>query len=483
MTTTAKNQPGEIAQPPPAAVGKLVVKTREMLAGDPLLRWALNRVGLETPAKVYSTLAIIIVPMLLLSLAANAEERFWWSKLVGESTDLPNVEIRGMSFMGDTMVWPFILLIPLTAIALKRAMKKTEWMFSQITDSLNREWLRENGATYEAFVDNAREVLSSKGAWGWLRSVSIGLGLGFFIFNAITCTFPEVYRPYEAKKVYVVAKGDRGRRVEVLQNPTENAVRFMGDAEEHSQEKESKEAPPQKKGAELQEMKKMIIIPKWDTDIHDARLSWLGSRLWVLLLGYFWVPQLLYKLSNLVGGVYVFERAIAKEEGALEVRPLAPDNAGGLSSLSATAMSFVYPIAGISLMVTMSFMKENAVPSDHNYFLIVPFIPLLLAVFFVPLAGVHSAMKSAKDKYSQEISSLFNEINERVMAEIRAPSLDHEEFNRLETSLRTLRDYFKQIQAMPVWPFEPATILRLTTVILIPTIMLFIEHWVKKIFF
>jgi len=225
-----------------------------------------------------------------------------------------------------------------------------------------------------------------------------------------------------------------------------------------------------------------VLIPKWDTDPAGAPLSWATARLWVLCIGYFWLPLILAKLVNLVAGTYYFTKKLSDQDGAFDVKPLAPDKAGGLSSLATLAKSFVYPMVLFGIMMTMPFIKENTQPSLHNFLLFVPFVPLFFLVFFLPLGGAHKAMKRAKDQALEEFSALFDTVNAQLVLAIRGPAERATEVDRLHTSIRALRSCYERIEKMPVWPFDISVIYRLIAAVLlpatIPILQILLHKWI-----
>jgi hypothetical protein len=123
------------------------------------------------------------------------------------------------------------------------------------------------------------------------------------------------------------------------------------------------------------------------------------------------------------------------------------------------------------IMLAMFFFKENTSASAHDLILLVPFLPLYFAMFFVPLLGVHRAMLAAKQEYQQKFADLFEEVQETFLREVKAPTLKSDEFSRLQGTMKWLTESCDRISEMPVWPFEMTTVYRLITAVLLPVVV------------
>ncbi len=359
--------------------GKLPVVSRDdVLAGDPVLRWVLDRVGLDTVAKVLTLFATILVPLTGMVLVVAAEGRLHLGSVVGPSSDHPELIVQGMSFVGDTMVWPFAIMVPLLFGLTDLVVRRMVHFFTIAHTLLSERWVETGRTQYEETLREVRHILSWSGGWRWLKVLAIVSGLGFFAYNTVVCTFSERFRPYASAHVVQVTET----------GPTEV------------------------------DLPEPIAVPKWDTAPGEAPGSFFAARIWVLLFGYVWLPLLLAKLVAMVAATFKYTQLLSEEkpEGrAIDVRPIAPDGAGGLSPLANLATAFTFPMIGFGLLMAMPFLKEHATPSLHNYLLFVPFVPIFLGVFFLPLLGVHRAMREAKEEMIQEFASVFSRLNEELL--------------------------------------------------------------------
>ena len=434
----------------------------EVLTNDGALRVGLEYLRLDAPRGLIHLSALILLPLMIFAVVTTHEGRFGRgsvtrvigqpfggiTRVVEDPKALDGETVRGMSFLGDTMVWPFVLLIPLLFVLLNVVIDRFVMFFRSSRRILSQQWVVEHEAEYREVVDRVRRIVRAEGAWRFVKIAAITVSIAFFLWNTGVCTFADRFKPYKTSRPYV--EKESGHFVQ--------------------KDLEAQGRPP-------------IPVPKWDTDIRNAPLSWLSARLWVLLMGYVWIPLIIYKLFSLVSATYVYTDALSKtEHSALDIKPLSPDNAGGLSRLSSLAIALTYPMVVVGLMMVMPFYKENTSPSLHNTLMFIPFMPIFLAMFFMPLLGVHRAMAAAKEQYLEEFATLFERVHDTFVKEVRSPSLDLAEFSRLEISMRGLAESYEKISRMPVWPVGVSTLYRLFTAVLIPVLVpILIETLIRRL--
>lgn len=95
MSKTA-GRPGEIA-------------LDDILSDNRLLRWLLCRLDVDSVRGSVFLAAISIGPFIVLGLAAFYEGRFGLGSMI-DSKIVDDTTVLGMSFLGDTMVWPYFFL-------------------------------------------------------------------------------------------------------------------------------------------------------------------------------------------------------------------------------------------------------------------------------------------------------------------------------------------------------------------------------------
>ncbi len=415
--------------------------TEELTAALPSTRlallaeegWLARWLELFNPAsrRIWAGLAIVVAMLLTLSAAASTEGRFGLGSVLGPSSDNPDLRLKGMSFLGDTMVWPFLFLVPAAAMLVNVALRKIDKLVANIAALLDPSWIASHKEEYAGVLTRLAGPASTSVHWRWVRRMAWVLGITFFAWNTLTCAFPEMFRPYVSHQATVFEQG----------------------------------------GFTVREFPDGIAVPKWDTDPSGAPITWLLARLWVLTLGYVWIPPLIYMMARSVRVLYVLASGFSKHRGAFRVQPLAADKAGGLSSLSDATLAAVYPMSVVGIMMVMPFMKENTQASIHNWILFLPFVPVFAAVFFLPLMGVHEAMQDAKLEMLERYGELYTRLSNRFLAEVELERSDSATVATLHAAMEGIRLNHDQVSQMPVWPFHTSAIVRLSTVVALPLVI------------
>lgn len=467
------------------------IEYREVMASNPLLARLLDLMSFDRRRGSLVFLALVAVPAIALSLATLSEQRFEMGSVTATRTlateaGVQEREVLGMSFLGDTMVWPYFLLVPVTLLLLRRSAEKVARFFAVVRTTLGEEFVRSNPDVYARLVEEAKERLAAR-HWSWrtFKYAAVAAGALFCLYNFLTCTFTDnPYYPYLAEVVYAKktaaaqSEGDGSTPLVVKYEEGELiiALQRFGSAGRAADETIS----PDPSYDELR-VEEPVPLPKWDTDRREAPASWLLTRLWVVL-GYGLTPLVLFKVVNLMVVLQVFCGRLTSHQHSLDIKPLAPDRAGGLASLSDAALSFIYVFIPIFIMVGAALIKEATPPSPHNYLLIVGFVPLLVAAFFMPLSSVHNAMRRAKEYYLSEVSRQFNQLNDRLLADIAAGQLVDGELVKVERSTESLEKLYRQIEKLPEWPLALTTLLRfLGATFMVPLVLFLLQRLLSEV--
>jgi hypothetical protein len=464
--------------------GSGTVTRGDILRHDRFLRRILDLLRLDRLGGWLRLILVIVVPLALLGFVTWREGCFEWGSVKGPASVIEGVSftVRGMSFLGDTMVWPYVILIPLLFVLLELAICRFEELFRSIRSVLSPDWLANHAEEYRAMVGESRRIVGGAGGWRTVRRAAVALGFFFFVYNTVTCTFlmPDFFKPYKSSSPFVKQRVTSTPQYLQISLDQKHALNFALTDRPKTEESsmplvvpagasvEGSIAPPPPRYLQTRLIKE-VAVPKWDTEPSLRWWSWLSARLWVLLLGYVWIPLVLYKLANLVAATYTFTNRLAACPGALVVQPL--DAAGGLGRLASLPIALTYPMVIFGIMLAMVFFKENTSASLHDLILLVPFLPVYFAMFFVPLLGVHRAMLAAKQEYQQKFAGLFEVAHEDFLSEVRNPTLDAAGFSRLQLKMKGLSESYERISAMPVWPFEMSTVYRLITAVLLPIVV------------
>ena len=393
-------------------------------------------------------LALALIPLLALGILAHLEGVFWYNSL---NVAVPEGVAIGMSFMGDTMVWPFCIIVPAVMLVTFYSTEKTAALFDCLYSRTNLDWRKDSGEfgqarAYEQLIDilDYRKNIWSK----VLKFAPVVIIVLFWGYNTLTCGFNQFFGadlyPYKTNRIAVV----------------------------------SAEPGNVLPAAEVVILDRKINLPKWDCDFQQRPLSCLATRIWALI--YYGIPPfLLFQLINILWGMTYLLRRLKKweestfsktGETALSIEPYSRDGLGGLSALPESGMAFFYNISAFSFLLVMSFLKEGADPSWHNYLILLAFIPLMLWSLLYPTILVHDSILSSKEKYLEIISNRARKTFKEAVA------LDQDE-NEIHGShyekINALDAIYAKIEAIPAWPYSYSALSKITVAFFLPVMTLF----------
>jgi len=410
----------------------------------------------------FITLAgILTFPLLLMIIATIYEGRFLLGSVYA---DIDGVgRIIGMSFSGDTMVWPFIIIVPIAFILLRMAVKRSIRLLDAVALNCKQRWVysRADDDLMNIVNETKNEFRRNNGTVGTvLRIAPWILASAFWFYNTTTCMFhpylPESCYPYTSKFVYVHS----GPAVPM---PDEYIA-----------------SSP-------------IQVPKWDTNLKAAPLSCISARIFALIY-YGSLPFILAALSGLIIGVVdflakisAFQRSMSPTDSASvldELKPFSVDGFGGLGSLAETGMGYIYVLSCFIMLISLSYFKESTPPSAHNAVLVFLFIPVAIAVFIAPSVAIRSALVRSKRMYLHALGTQLNEISSNICSRSHVENASQpsesaiEQYHRLQ-SLKLLYDH---VMSVPEWPFSSRAIVRISFSVGLPLILILLDKVITYIF-
>jgi hypothetical protein len=170
----------------------------------------------------------------------------------------------------------------------------------------------------------------------------------------------------------------------------------------------------------------------------------------------------------------------------INVRPLHPDQAGGLSPLGdfTLTLSYLVTFVGILLVINpliRSYVLEGTLRFRWTTDLLVGlgiYVVAAPTIFFAPLSVAHNSMKDARALILLQIARRFDA---EYMSVQRALDGD---ISGLENDLKTL----KELQTLhgtttkfPVWPFNVANTTRFSASFLSPIILGIVTNLIGKV--
>ena len=411
-----------------------------------LYRWF----GLDSRRKQVHTALLVIVPSLVMALAAYSEGRFFLGSV---TATIPGIgQVLGMSYLGDTMVWPFSFLVPACLLLTLAATIRTTNLLNSLCRNLDISFgTKVPSEDYAATIEQTKRVLSGKQGWlgRTLRVVPWVIAILFWSYNTTTCMFhdylPETAYPYRSDKVVVIkaTTGGMERQTVSLRQP--------------------------------------VSLPKWDTDRKNAPLSTTLARVWALVF-YSIAPFLLVRLIFVVWGMSYFVGRFRNwvrdldvpGTDALMIKPFSSDGYGGMAHIAETGMAYFYAAMAFLMLVLMAFLKEGPDPSWHNYVLVSLLFPLAIVLFLIPALHVRKIVAHAKTRYLGYISDQMNLMFSDVSTSIQSKKLGQLDQN-FHSALMSLNIFFKQVENMQEWPFLASTLFRMAGAIVVPVSLMVLD--------
>lgn len=234
----------------------------------------------------------------------------------------------------------------------------------------------------------------------------------------------------------------------------------------------------------------ILVLPEYLDPFYATAVADIADNL-SLMLSVLWVGTALYAVMlMLVYGVltiYWLRRLF--KSFTINVRPLHPDRAGGLSPLGnfSLMLSYIISLLGV-MLVTVPVIRNYVVVGTLEFRwsteLVLGLGIYLVAaptVFFTPLSVAHSAMQDAKDQLLLQIARRFDREYVSVRDVLGASD---DAISGLENDLsimKELQTLHDTISEFPVWPFNTANIRRFATSYLLPIAIPFLIELVVRL--
>lgn len=440
--------------------GEAVFAKRDLQESNIVYSFLSKHIGLSSFRQIFWLCIIIFVPFAIQIPVVLLEGRLGYGSVI---TVLPGYgKALGMSWMGDTMVWPFNFLVPLCLLLTKISVNYSWTLLNKVCSKASDDWRNDNSESgFQQSVRKAKAILRMEnGRCGRiLKSVPWVIAILFWGYNTATCAFYdklwEGAYPYKSDRVTIVA----------YDGPDGNS------------------ADPAKTYPAVVELSRKVHLAKWDCNRKDAPLSTLSTRVWTVF--YYGVPPfLLFQLISTIWGVTFFLVAIRnwerknRNQSAIVIKAFGQDSFGGLNYLADTGMSYLYVLSGFILLLTMSFLKEGANPSWHNYLLIALFLPVAFLAFITPTVAVREPILKSKHKYLKEIVAEINAVSVDILKRDEQEDSTYVSMYYRLSSLKVLYDHVSNI---PEWPFTSSAYLRAGIGIGLPVVMIVVNKLIERV--
>lgn len=209
-----------------------------------------------------------------------------------------------------------------------------------------------------------------------------------------------------------------------------------------------------------------------------GRASVVAAQIWAGVL-----MSCLFTILLACGSIIVCLRGLFL--GGTNIRPLHPDGVGGLAPMADFALSLVYLISavGVMLLAITPFTRGLASGSGFAYtvspdIVIAAFVYGIASplVFFRVLATASGPMREAK---RGELAKIAGRWDVEYPATLEAVASESTDFSPMVARLTVLRELYQATRSFPVWPFDNASMRRFAGSYLSPLIGIIIDKVVK----
>ncbi|KYK33743.1 MAG: hypothetical protein AYK18_14680 [Theionarchaea archaeon DG-70] len=178
---------------------------------------------------------------------------------------------------------------------------------------------------------------------------------------------------------------------------------------------------------------------------------------------YFFTVVMLYK------GIFLirFFRKLP-ENFTVQVKPLHPDNCGGLKPIGnfCIGVDYMLLVFGIAV-VSQSIFSYSEATDVFIVFILSAYVVSAIFLFFYPLWPIHNSMKLQKNdllcKLNEELDPIYQEVYEKIT---KLSRISRRKLEKVEKWDRI----YERTSEMPTWPFDVGGFLRFLTTILIPVV-------------
>lgn len=187
------------------------------------------------------------------------------------------------------------------------------------------------------------------------------------------------------------------------------------------------------------------------------------------------LPELLWLVTVIAGSTIMIVRHYDKKN-KLKIRPLDPDNVGGISQLGKIALYLFYiTISPLFHLIATSITLKLSLFHQILYFLYIPFSAL---IFFLPLLSARRAMKSAKKEELENISKLCSKAFDDYSIQNKNGNISNGV--KLKKSIFELRELYQEIKKMSVWPYNFETIAKFMTGFMVPIFVFVVQTTISE---
>lgn len=208
----------------------------------------------------------------------------------------------------------------------------------------------------------------------------------------------------------------------------------------------------------------------WNFSFSIYPLGFLSSQIKDFIFYVIILPPLFWGVTTVAISTIKICKKIDKDK-KFDIRPLSPDRTGGLKQLGdLTLLLFYIVIIQFSHLFATSLILGFPISHQIIYPVYFGFTAFL---FFYPINSVRKAMKEAKNEELDRVMKLFD-LKYQEFRLVADNDISKVTKIRIKELLE-IKSLYKQVEDMPIWPFDIDTLLKFASFFLIPILVFIIQ--------
>jgi hypothetical protein len=183
-------------------------------------------------------------------------------------------------------------------------------------------------------------------------------------------------------------------------------------------------------------------------------------------------PSVLWVTVTITVAARRIVRFAAKEK-LFHIVPLSPDGAGGLTPLGRLSLVLFYIVIVQLLYIVPTTLNLGF---HIGYQILYPcFFAFAAFVFFWPLSAARLPMQTAKRQEMERLSQLVNRSYEQIRDNLKVDQTGRVVGLEKLEDFERLRQLYRDVRRMPVWPYDFTTLTRFSSIFAIPVIAFILQ--------
>jgi len=198
----------------------------------------------------------------------------------------------------------------------------------------------------------------------------------------------------------------------------------------------------------------------------NGGLTGLYGRLFIVL-NYYIIALIVYKVAVTV---WALQRVLNMN---IIIQPMHPDNAGGLRPFGQLSVAINSFLAVVIVFITMLLVFDPFASTNPVY--VASFVLLYISAPFLLVLSLSKANRKMAEKKNEAMKRLGLSFDHYYQKLSRGPLTEPYDIESADELIR-IKELYKVVETMPVWPFDAKSVKRFITTITMPVIVFLINQ-------